>query len=1057
MSRYKTLGGMLAVDDTQQNQQSFRPVPPNRQMSSNQIVAPSLSYTNMLLNPDGSVLTKDHIRELRERQGFCTTCQGEPIKLYEIRKSKLNPLWKAKEQISVMHESYNGVCLRCNPQMDPFKAQRRTSLQFSLSGKGNGSIRSLKSQFKTPDGSLQNSLRSFSMSREGSLRSVETLTKEIDVSFLRNKQERTTSRDVLPHALSPTLPPDLAGFDVSRDPRFNSSFTSHELTESNDSGEFSSDNVESSPEGQSQESNFATRLAAMKAKASKDWDEFSMPDFSQGSSDTFKSHRKKMITRSPKERRRQSGTRLSTTKRNSLIGIEENSLGEMQRSTQSITNDTNKDNNTEEDDFFEYSFAEDDSDPKPASKKVAKDKSEKSKKKKKEKKSKVKDRLSKDSGSSFAASWPETFDEHPIPMRPTDANGFNKSDLFGQSDLFDSALLESGDEIPSRPMNPTGKSNTYFDPWSNASYDFNKSNESMDMTTLNFGASRSERYQDSQEFNSPPRDDETGGPDIGMSNQDFLMRSAPNNSPPQSVKEAQHILPDDEEVEVITRKNPEEPLDRDKLAEIDALLKDVAAAGSVEFLTELLVNTMRSHQENTEIQELCLSYIWDLSKFNDVNKSAIMSAGLPEDIIKAMKDFKQSLKVQECACGALWSLSVNQFNRTELVRLGAVSRIFRALEIHLKMEGFVETAFGALRTLSPDPEVRATIGQLLGAQRVCRAMGLHRQSTSIQRDGCAFLSNVAVDMDNQVVSIVSYEELEAVIRAMGDHLRHEAVLASACFALKNYTYEEKNLRAVRQFEDVCSLLEDASKYSSSLECRNDAAETLDRIRMLQTEDETLEEIVYSSLFEMQAMSAAQSAEESVMSVIDILSEYEWSIKLLCYCLDTLSELSKQSEEHMVLVTQHLALQAILNAMERQKMNAKVQKKGCDLLKLMANHSIQSRSTICDVNGTNVVLIAMRKHRGVEPVQMAAFGALKALSDDPRCAREVARIGGLTRIRDAYQEGSIRESGRDDRSMRSLSLHRSCASIQAMDHYKSFASIRSMGDSTPDVTQPRMAL
>lgn len=1042
------------MDDSQQNQNSFRPVPPSRQMSSSQIVAPSLSYTNMLLNPDGSVLTKDHIRDLRERQGFCTTCQGEPIKLYEIRKSKLNPLWKAKEQISVMHESYNGVCLRCNPQMDPFKAQRRTSLHFSLSGKGNGSIRSLKSQFKTPDGSLQNSLRSLSMSREGSLRSVETLTKDIDVSFLRNKQERTTSRDILPHALSPTLPSELTGFDVTREPRFNSSFTSHELTESNDSGEFSSDNAESSPEGQSKEAIFASKLSAMKAnKASNDWDDFSMPDFSQGSLDTFKSHRKKISTRSPKERRRQSGTRLSATKRNSLIGIEENSLAEMQRSTQSITNDAKEDNNNDEDDFFGHSFAQDDSDPKPLSKKVSKDKT---KKKKKEKKSKVKNRFTKDSNSNFTASWPITFDEGPISMPPSDANGFSKADLFGQSDLFDSALLESGDEI-SRPMNPAIKSNTSFDPWSNASYDFNKSNESMDINTLNFGPSRSERFQDSHDFNSPPRDEEAGGPDVGMSNQDIFMQRTSYNSPPQSVQDAQHTLPDDEEVEVITRKNPEEPVDKERIVEIDALLKDVAAAGSAEFLTELLVNTMRSHQENTEIQELCLSYIWDLSKFNDVNKSAIMSAGLPEDIIKAMKDFKQSLKVQECACGALWSLSVNQFNRTELVRLGAVSRIFRALEIHLKMEAFVETAFGALRTLSPDPEVRITIGQLLGAQRVCRAMGLHRQSTSIQRDGCAFLSNVAVDMDNQVVSIVTYEELEAVIRAMGDHLRHEAVLASACFALKNYTYEEKNLRAVRQFEDVCSLLEDASKYSSSLECRNDAAETLDRIRMLQTEDETLEEIVYSSLLEMQTMSASQSAEESVMSVIDILTEYEWSVKLLCYCLDSLHELSQQSEEHMVLVTQHLALQAILNAMERQKMNAKVQRKGCELLKLMANHSVQSRSTICDVNGTNVVLIAMRKHRGVEPVQMAAFGALKALSDDPRCAREVARIGGLTRIRDAYQEGSIRESGRDERSMRSLALHKSCASIQTMDHYKSFASMRSMDDSTPDVTQSRMAL
>jgi hypothetical protein len=547
--------------------------------------------------------------------------------------------------------------------------------------------------------------------------------------------------------------------------------------------------------------------------------------------------------------------------------------------------------------------------------------------------------------------------------------------------------------------------------------------------------SKSNRSQESQDFSAPSLGDEESV-DVQEHEQSMMARSRLNSTRSTSLTlsqpEAEHTLPDEEEKPIITRKNPEQPVDEEKVAEIDALLKDVAAAGNKDFLMELLVNTMRSHQESVAVQELCLSYIWDFCKFNDENKSAIMLIGLPEDIIKAMKDFKESVRVQECACGALWSLSVNQFNRTELVRLGAVGRIFRALEIHLKIEAFVETAFGALRTLSPDPEVRVTIGQLLGVQRVCRAMGLHRQSTSIQRDGCAFLSNVAVDMEEQVVSIATYEELEAVTRAMGDHLRNEAVLASACFALKNYTYEEKNLRAVRQFEDVCSLLEDASKYSASMVCRNDATETLDRICMLKVEDESLEQMVYSSLLDMKSTTGNQTAEEAVMSFIDILKEYDWSVKLICYCLESLIELAKESEEHVGLVTQDLSLRVMMNAMERQKMNAKVQEKGCDLIRNLAMYSTRARSAICDVNGSNIVLTAMRKHRGVESVQLSAFAALKALSDDPRVSREVERIGGLTRIRDAYHQNLSHRSSFQGGSILALHFDRSMASINPLE-------------------------
>ena len=95
----------------------------------------SLAYNNMQMNEEGSILTEEQIKEMRERYGFCVTCRAEPVKLFEVKKSKLNPLWKSKEPLTVLHESLNGVCLKCNPALDPHRMSRQTR----------GSTRSLRS------------------------------------------------------------------------------------------------------------------------------------------------------------------------------------------------------------------------------------------------------------------------------------------------------------------------------------------------------------------------------------------------------------------------------------------------------------------------------------------------------------------------------------------------------------------------------------------------------------------------------------------------------------------------------------------------------------------------------------------------------------------------------------------------------------------------------------------------------------------------------------------------------------------------------------------------
>ena len=106
----------------------------------------------------------------------------------------------------------------------------------------------------------------------------------------------------------------------------------------------------------------------------------------------------------------------------------------------------------------------------------------------------------------------------------------------------------------------------------------------------------------------------------------------------------------------------------------------------------------------------------------------------------------------------------------------------------------------------------------------------------IQRDGCA-LSFQHLCWHRIIPDVVStvhkMTNLLPWSVPLGDHLRNEAGgQYSACFALEKYSYDGKKLRNLRRFEEVSSLLEDASKYSAKAEIRLDADEIRERLPTL---------------------------------------------------------------------------------------------------------------------------------------------------------------------------------------------------------------------------------
>jgi hypothetical protein len=98
-------------------------------------------------------------------------------------------------------------------------------------------------------------------------------------------------------------------------------------------------------------------------------------------------------------------------------------------------------------------------------------------------------------------------------------------------------------------------------------------------------------------------------------------------------------------------------------------------------------------------------------------------------------------------------------------------------------------------------------------------------------------------------------------------------------------------------------------------------------------------------------------------------------------------------------------------MKEHKSNSKVQQRGCELLRFLAepNRPV-NRMEICMEEGCSVIVSALRNHHGDESVEIPAYAALKALSQEPMCAEEIQRSGGWQIIRE-YEHVLPSETGR----------------------------------------------
>ena len=151
--------------------------------------------------------------------------------------------------------------------------------------------------------------------------------------------------------------------------------------------------------------------------------------------------------------------------------------------------------------------------------------------------------------------------------------------------------------------------------------------------------------------------------------------------------------------------------------------------------------------------------------------AAVASAGGIEAVVRAMREHRGSLSVQEKGCGALWNLTLSSAEHSAaVVSAGGIGAVVRAMREHAWSARAQERGCSVLRILASNSAERsAAVASAGGIEAVVQAMGAHRGSERVQEWGCDVLRSLASNSTEHSAAVVSAGGIEAVVRAMREH------------------------------------------------------------------------------------------------------------------------------------------------------------------------------------------------------------------------------------------------------------------------------------------------
>ena len=268
--------------------------------------------------------------------------------------------------------------------------------------------------------------------------------------------------------------------------------------------------------------------------------------------------------------------------------------------------------------------------------------------------------------------------------------------------------------------------------------------------------------------------------------------------------------------------------------------------------------------------------------------------------LQAMKNHQGSLKIQRAGLVLLLQWSEEDELRPLLITRGLCEHIPPILSQHFKDPNIVQNVTALLRLVTLEEEGRVLCQRMDVSQRLVQGMQYHVTQARIQTDGCAVLSNLAVDVKHKTVAIVSPVILDTVILALLTQLAAVdcdlgdpadwTVIKSACFTIKNFLYQKENLRELASRDDLLEGLEII--LAQGPRRSKDAVTVLEKLQLSRVQDESLQSQVLESLQFLWNKPVPEAIEE----ILQVWQDHAWSARILIVSLHQIQDML-QSNHH----------------------------------------------------------------------------------------------------------------------------------------------------------------
>jgi hypothetical protein len=225
-----------------------------------------------------------------------------------------------------------------------------------------------------------------------------------------------------------------------------------------------------------------------------------------------------------------------------------------------------------------------------------------------------------------------------------------------------------------------------------------------------------------------------------------------------------------------------------------------------------------------------LEALCEFCKRDEYFEMQVVEANAAPSIVYVMEQHLASEDVQKAGCKSLWMVaSKNDENKCVLGVAGAVRALVSAMLAHVGSTAVQKEALTALKHVARVSANKEALERNETTDAVRLAMYANLGEPQVVSAALSAFNDIAVDTSTREVNTVTDETMNCVLQGMQNHPLDLEVQKIACWLLRSYSFNRKNLTLMRSSrEELLQLLVVASS-SFPEECGERAQSILEKL------------------------------------------------------------------------------------------------------------------------------------------------------------------------------------------------------------------------------------